>query len=68
MPLLNIGMHKMEPKELTKTILASAVLYQLWKMTNEEVINLDTKRDIDKVKYIPSRFIRKRSMNLQDED
>ena len=61
-------MHKMEPKELTKTILASAVLYQLWKMTNEEVINLDTKRNIDKAKYIPLYFIGKQSMNLQDED
>ena len=29
-PLLNTLVHKMEPKELAKTILASTVLYQLW--------------------------------------
>ena len=66
-PLLNIGMHKMEPEDLTKTILASAVLYQLWKMTNEKVMNVDTKMYTDKAKYIPSRFIGKRGVNLRDE-
>ena len=55
-PLLNIGMHKMEPQELAKAILASGVLYQLWKMTNEKVRNLNTKEYTDKPKYIPSRF------------
>ena len=52
----NIGMHKMEPQELAKAILASGVLYQLWKMTNEKVRNLNTKEYTDKPKYIPSRF------------
>ena len=66
-PLLNIGMHKMEPEELAKTILASGVLYQLWKMTNEKVMNVDTKMYTDKTKYIPSRFIGKRGVNLRDE-
>ena len=66
-PLLNIGMHKMEPGELAKTILASGVLYQLWKMTNEKVMNMDTKMYTDKAKYIPSRFIGKRGVNLRDE-
>ena len=51
-PLLNIGMHKMEPKELAKMILASAVLYQLWMMTNEKVMNVDTKTYTNRVKYI----------------
>ena len=55
-PLLNVGMHKMEPQDLAKTILASGVLYQLWKMTNEKVRNLNTKEYTDKPKYIPSRF------------
>ena len=66
-PLLNIGMHKMEPEELAKTILASGVLYQLWKMTNEKVMNVDTKMYTDKAKYNPSRFIGKRGVNLRDE-
>ena len=57
----------MEPEELAKTILASAVLYQLWKMTNEKVMNVDTKECTDKAKYIPSRFIGKRGVNLRDE-
>ena len=52
----NIGMHKMEPQELAKAILASGVLYQLWKMTNEKVRNLNTKEYTAKPKYIPSRF------------
>lgn len=46
----------MEPQELAKAILASGVLYQLWKMTNEKVRNLNTKEYTDKPKYIPSRF------------
>ncbi len=66
-PLLNVGMHKMEPQDLTKTILASAVLYQLWKMTNEKVMNMDTNTYTNRVKYIPSRFIGKRGVNLRDE-
>ena len=60
-------MHKMEPQELAKAILASGVLYQLWKMTNEKVRNLNTKEYTDKPKYIPSRFIGNRGVNLPDE-
>lgn len=67
MPLLNIGMHKMEPKELAKMILASAVLYQLWMMTNEKVMNVDTKTYTNRVKYILSWFIGKRGVSLRDE-
>ena len=63
--LLNIGMHKMEPQELAKAILASGVLFQLWNMTNEKVMNVNTKEYTDKAKYIPSRFHHASSANVE---
>ena len=57
----------MEPQELAKAILASGVLYQLWNMTNDKVMNVNTKEYTDKAKYIPSRFIGKHGVNLRDQ-
>ena len=65
-PLLDIGMHKKDPKDLAKVILASAVLYQMWKMTNEKIMKHDTKTYSNKAKYIPQEFIGKRGVNLRD--
>lgn len=56
-PLLNIGMHDQDPKDLTVTILASAVLYQFCKTTNEVLENVDNSAYEKKAKFIPPEFI-----------
>ena len=56
-PLLNIGMHDQDPKDLTVTILASAVLYQFCKTTNEVLDHVDYSAYEKKAKFIPPEFI-----------
>ena len=56
-PLLNIRMHDKDPDDLTVTILASAVLYQFCKTTNEVLDHVDNSAYEKKAKFIPPEFI-----------
>ena len=50
-------MHDQDPKDLTVTILASAVLYQFCKTTNEVLDHADYSAYEKEAKFIPPEFI-----------
>ena len=55
-PLLNTGKHDQDPEDLTVTILASSVLYQLCKTTNEVLELIDSSAYERKAESITHEF------------
>ena len=65
-PLLDIGMHKMDPEDLAEVIYASAVLYQYCKYKHEEFFPPQNAEYADRLLPIPEEFLNKETPALRD--
>lgn len=65
-PLLNIGLHKMDPENLATVVHASAVLYQFCKKTEEQLLHPSPHRYLNQRFVIPDGLIGKSAREARD--
>ena len=65
-PLLNEGLHKMNPEELAEAIQASAVLYQFCKTAEEELVGSEDTAYLSQTFTVPDAFLNKETPELRD--
>lgn len=66
-PLLNIGMHRMDPEKLAVAVGASAVLYQFCKRAKEHVMKIQPPEYLNQTFSIPESFADKTTEMIRQE-